>query len=101
MNKMESCPSFISCSAPLCPLDDDIDLRMWYDDEDVCISQIYGKHRWIKKQRSIVRRRTKTWLDRPVTYKELYSASRKRYISPERLEQMKTNLAKINAKNTH
>jgi len=30
------CPSFDSCSAPLCPLDPDIDKRIRYPDEDKC-----------------------------------------------------------------
>jgi len=95
---MESCQSFLGCSAPLCPLDADLALRVWYADEPVCKSQKHGKHRWIKKQRSIQRRETKSWFGKPVGYQDLFGASRKKVLSPEQIkklsERMK-NIAKI------
>lgn len=40
MNPMEECPQFNYCSAPLCPLDPDIDLRSRrYPEEDKCKAQ--------------------------------------------------------------
>lgn len=93
---MEQCQLFIECGAPLCPIDDDLNKRLWYADEEICRSRIFGRHRWIKKQRSIKRRQTKTWLDHPVTYQELYDSSRKRQLSDNQLKEMKARLEKIN-----
>ncbi len=78
---MKSCDRFDQCDAPLCPLDENLDKRCWYSDEAVCLSRKHGKSRWVKKQKSIVQRQTKSWLDRPVTYRELFDASRPRKIS--------------------
>ena len=72
----EQCQRFEKCDAPLCPLDEDIEKRVWYVGEEICRAQKHNKHRWIKKQRSIVRRQTKTWLDKAITYEMLYNASR-------------------------
>ncbi len=80
---MDRCRSFETCDAPLCPLDPDLHERIWYSDEPVCKSRVYGQHRWIRKQRSIQRRRTACWLDRPVTYQQLYDASRPRQMTDE------------------
>lgn len=88
---IEDCPSFDKCDAPLCPLDTRLKDRIWYADESVCNSRKFGKHRWIQKQRSIAKRQTKSWLDRPITYQELFDSSRQRRVSPER----KLHLAKV------
>jgi hypothetical protein len=78
---MERCKSFKRCSAQLCPLDPDLKKRVWYHDEAICNSKIYCKHRWINKQRSIQKNKTKRWLDKPITYDELYAASRPRKLT--------------------
>ena len=85
---MDECPSFESCNASLCPLDSGLSDRVWYADEDVCAGRAGSGKRWIKKQRSIVRRQTKCWLDRPVTYQQLYDASRPRQLSEEAREKL-------------
>ena len=95
---MQNCPRFEICDAPLCPLDPDLALRIWYAGEETCKCQKYNKHRWIRKQRSIVRRQTKTWLDRPVIYQQLYDASRPKNISEERKAEMAKRLSEARAK---
>ncbi len=92
---MEKCNRFNECSAPLCPLDPDIKDRLWFHDEEVCKSREHNKHRWIKKQRSIVRRQTKSWLDKPVTYKQLYAASRPKQLSDEQRAKMAIRMKQI------
>jgi len=96
IEKMEQCPSFNECGAPLCPLDLDLNKRIWYANEAVCKSRIFGQHRWIKKQRSIKKRQTKCWLDRPVTYQDIYDASRERKLSEDQKEVLRARMKKIN-----
>jgi len=93
----QSCGIFSKCSAPLCPLDTGLKHRVWYADEDVCRSRKYGQHRWIKKQRSIQKRQTQSWLNRPVTWKMLYDASRPMQISPEERKRRKERMRKLRA----
>jgi len=82
------CSRFDVCSANLCPLDPGLSLAVWFSDESICVSHQHSKHRWIKKQRSIQRRRTASWLDKPVTHQMLYDVSRKKQMSPDALEQL-------------
>jgi hypothetical protein len=93
----QSCGIFSECSAPLCPLDTGLKHRIWYADEDVCRSRKNGQHRWIKKQRSIQKRQTKSWRNKPVTWKMLYDSSRPRLISPEERERLKERMKKLRA----
>lgn len=86
----KDCSRFDVCSANLCPLDAGLSERIWYADEQVCKSQKHGRHRWIRKQRSIQRRQTATWLDRPITFSQLFDASRKREVKPETIEHLKS-----------
>jgi hypothetical protein len=79
----ESCPSFESCSAPLCPLDQDLEKRIWYAGEEFCRSRKFGQHRWVRKQRSIQRRGTRSWFERPVSFGDLFAASRPRNLSED------------------
>jgi hypothetical protein len=74
------CERFGKCAAPLCPLDENMDKRCWYADEKVCQSRIHGNIRWVKKQKSIVKRKINKWSNRPVTYQELYDVSGPRKI---------------------
>lgn len=85
---MEKCNRFNECSAPLCPLDPDIKSQLWFHDEEVCKSREHNKHRWIKKQRSIVRRKTKCYLDKPVTFDQLFDASRPKQLSDEQRQKL-------------
>ena len=77
------CKSFVGCNASLCPIDPDLSDRVWYADEDVCRGRAGSGKRWIKKQRSIQRNQTKCWLNKPITYQELYDASRPRKMTDE------------------
>ena len=80
---MDQCTIFEKCSAPLCPLDPEIEKRVWYADEPICASRKYGQHRWIRKQRSIQRRHTKSWFEQPIMFKMLYEASRPKKLTDE------------------
>ena len=92
---MEKCNRFNECSAPLCPLDPDIKSRLWFHDEEICKSQEHNKHRWIKKQRSIVRLKTKSWLNKPITYNQLYAASRPRQLTDEQRQKLIERMQQI------
>ena len=89
---MIECPRFFSCDAPLCPLDPELFHRTWYVGEDIFASRTHGKVRWIRKQRSIVRRRTASWFDRPVKVSELIATSQPRNISSEAAEKERLTL---------
>lgn len=52
-SEMEKCPSFEGCEAPLCPLDENLELCLWYPDEDICCKR--GAPCWVKNQRKIVK----------------------------------------------
>ena len=91
---MRNCHRFEYCSAPLCPLDAGLANRVWYHDEEICKAAKYNKHRWIKKQRSIVRRQTKSYLDKPITYQLLYDNSRPRQLTVEQRAAMAERMAK-------
>lgn len=94
--KMQDCPSFEGCDAPLCPLDSSLTSRVWYVDEPICNANAQGgKRRWIRKQRLIARRKYKKYLDRPVTYQELFAASRPMQLSDEQREALNLRLAQI------
>lgn len=97
---MTECPSFESCSAPLCPLDAKLTDRIWYTDEPVCSGRAAKGCRWVKKQRSIVRRQTKSWLDRPITQSELFAASRPKELSDEQRAELRDRLAKARVNNS-
>ena len=83
------CLRFNHCSAPLCPLDEGINDRIWYHDEEVCRAQRFNKRRWIRKQCSIQKRQTKSWLDKPISYQMLFDASRPRIFTLEQPEKMR------------
>ena len=97
---MKKCKSFLNCEAALCPLDPELKKRIWYDDEKVCRSRHHGLHRWIKKQRSIQKRQTKSWLGRPITFYELYAVSRPRKLSKEHKAGLIKRMALIREKIT-
>jgi hypothetical protein len=98
IESMEQCPQFESCSASLCPLDAFIKDRTWYSDEAVCNSRKHGCHRWIRKQRSIQRRLTQCWLEKAITWQELFDASRPKQLSPEQIQALKERLARMRSK---
>lgn len=88
------CPSFHKCSANLCPRDPKIKDRVWFVGEEICTSRQYGQRRWVRKQRSINKRQTKSYLNRPVTYQELFDNSRPRQLSPEQREALRQRIEK-------
>lgn len=95
--EIEECRSFEKCDAPLCPLDKNLSYRVWYHDEKICKGKAGFGRRWVAKQRSIQKRLTSVWLNRPVGYQELFDKSRKRKLSPEQLEILKIRLKKLNS----
>ena len=99
MSQCEECPNYAKCNATLCPLDEDLDKRTWEADEDsICTSTTYSKNlRWIKKQRSIKRKKTKSWFGtnnkgKPVSHQDLVDASRPPKISEEALLQKRERM---------
>jgi len=55
--QVEGYLSFIKCSAPLCPLDEDLDTQMWYPDEPICAKEgISLEHPWLQTQKKIAKR---------------------------------------------
>jgi hypothetical protein len=87
--KPNDCTQYESCSAQFCPLDTDLKSRVWFADEPVCTCRAYGKERWIRKQRSIQRRRTKSWFGRPVKWQELVNASKERKLTNAQRAELK------------
>jgi len=84
----------------LCPLDKELPLRIWYSEEPICRSRKHGSHRWIKKQRSIQRRKTKSWFDKPVTYQMLYDASRPMKLNNKQRRQRAERIKKLRGQQT-
>ena len=98
--KPNECKSFNVCSAPLCPLDEDIAKRFWVVGEEMCIATGLRAKRWIRKQRSITKRQNKSYLNRPVSYQELFDASRPRKpLTDEQRLEMVQRLEKFRWKN--
>jgi len=91
------CPKFARCNVTLCPLDIELQNRVWYSDEQYCKFTKYSKIvRWIRKQRSIVRRKTHYWQDKPITQQELVEAGKARQLPLEiihaaQMRETKTN----------
>jgi len=52
------CSKSDKCNAPMCPLDKDIEFRIWFPDEPICNSICAKKLGWIKNQRKIKKRAT-------------------------------------------
>ena len=55
VSKIEDCPSFRQCEAPLCPVYEHLSEVVWYSDEPVCRSRQF-KHHWLRVQKRIARR---------------------------------------------
>jgi len=49
-NWTKKCPRFISCNAPLCPLDPELHKRIWIADEPVCTRKDISLP-WLEQQR--------------------------------------------------
>ena len=78
---MDKCRHFERCSAPLCPVDEMIRRRLWYVGEPVCKNPFYTKLGWIRKQRTIQRKKIIFWLNRSIELPELIEASRPRQMT--------------------
>ena len=50
------CNYFETCSAQMCPLDEDIEKRIWYSDEEICRLRKFTKIKLIRNQKKIKRR---------------------------------------------
>jgi len=97
------CKKFESCNAPLCPLLPDTDLFQlaWISNEDICnIREYTKKYPWIKRQRIIQKKadpenpnEIKGEL-RLYTIEELNKKKKKRIMSNEQKEKVKTALDK-------
>jgi hypothetical protein len=101
--KMEECPQFGTCSAPLCPLDTEIEKRIWYSGEPVCKKTGFGALRWLRKQRKFSRGRVpKKYSDTPLTVSDLINASKPREMSEEKKKAVADRFKKYRAlqKNT-
>ena len=58
ISKIEDCPSFSQCEAPLCPLYEHLSEVVWYSDEPICTSLLH-RQPWIRTQRRIAKRTNK------------------------------------------
>lgn len=55
--KPNECKRFGSCSAPLCPTDENsLACSIWYPDEEICQAQEYCHELWIRNQRKIAKK---------------------------------------------
>ena len=52
----EKCRYADRCSAPLCPLDDNIEKRIWYPDEPICVRRDFSHLLFIQNQRKIAKK---------------------------------------------
>ena len=53
-HKPEDCRTFEECSAPLCPLDENLYERTWFPDEPICRSKNHGSGmQWMISQRKV------------------------------------------------
>jgi hypothetical protein len=53
MKTPEDCNSFNGCSAPLCPLSEELKYCIWYPDEQVCNSSKFARLHWVKIQKRL------------------------------------------------
>ena len=54
--KPEECPSYVGCSAPLCPLDKASKSIIWYPGEPICNAKGLRNLDWVRMQRWLVRK---------------------------------------------
>lgn len=53
----KECPRFDSCSAPICPMDEQsLECSGWFPDEDICVKEEFSKLPWLRNQRKISRK---------------------------------------------
>jgi len=81
---MTECRCFLTCSAPLCPLDPEINKRSWFVGEEVCPDREHKGEPWIKRQRKLNRTAPVSLMDHPLDVDYLTrTAPKKRILSPE------------------
>jgi len=49
------CPRFNNCGAMLCPMDEFLEHRSWYVDEEICTRRDFQNLDWIRKQKRIAK----------------------------------------------
>jgi hypothetical protein len=49
----EKCPYFGSCNAPICPMDPNKEISVWYPDEEICRNREFGNLDFIITQKKI------------------------------------------------
>ena len=52
----DKCNLYEKCSAPLCPLDGQINKRLWFPDEEICRARWAQTLSWIQAQKKIKKR---------------------------------------------
>lgn len=69
----QDCPQWDSCSAPLCPLDEEsLKHGVFYPDEPICTSKKFGRGKlFIKNQRKIAQKIKQENMDTSFTYQML------------------------------
>jgi hypothetical protein len=83
-DEIQPCPSFESCSAPICPLECAIYHRKWYIGEDICTLQEHRGLPFIQRQRKLNRLRPPSLMGKLFTFAKLVkTAPKKRKLSPE------------------
>lgn len=50
---INDCPSFEGCSAPLCPISEELNDCVWYADEAICNARKFTKLHWIRIQKRL------------------------------------------------
>lgn len=94
---MSKCPKFNGCSAPLCPMDPNLEYteirdgrvcgRHWYVEYyEVCTNQKYSQHPMVRAQKRIVSKTKPSHLDYEFSVAELvHLGTKKRKASPQAL----------------
>ena len=52
----KECRYFNNCAATLCPLDKNIETRIWFPDEEICKNREYANFPFVKTQKKIAKR---------------------------------------------
>lgn len=93
---MSQCPKWSECSAPLCPLDPELDSgrHWWFGEDEVCQHRGMGKDLMVKAQRKMTRRPKASYQGQEYTPEELRERGRqKRFLTPEQKVEMANRLA--------
>lgn len=81
---MNKCSNFKTCSANICPLDQDVSKRRWMVGEDVCRNKDFEGKPWLRRQRKLNRTTPASLLHQALDLDYLITtAPKKRTLSPE------------------